>query len=94
MDVQVGQLYRLTFALAGNPAFSPVTKQLTVKINDDSELFLFDTFGQRFDDMGWRDEVIEFTATSSKANIQFISNNLGGGGAVVDNVRLFRVLQS
>lgn len=91
VDVLEGEQCRLTFALSGNFAHPPDIQELILNVNGQEHRFDFDTTGRSINDMGWVDEMVEFTAVSDSVTLDFRSENTGGGGAVIDNVRLVKI---
>jgi choice-of-anchor C domain-containing protein len=85
-----GQTYRVTFALAGNPAFpSFPIKTLTAAAAGTTASFKFDTTGKSFTNMGWVDKSFDFTATGTSTNLSFAGDPLAScWGPALDHVRV------
>jgi choice-of-anchor C domain-containing protein len=84
----VGQPYRVTFWLAGNPDSGPAIKTLWVFNNGvDKAEYTFDITGKSRDNMGWVWETYDFTATAASTTLRFESHTQPGGyGPVIDNI--------
>jgi len=71
-----GRLYRVTFALAGNPDAQPRTTTLRVWADDPSATFAdfsFTVNGQTYSEMGWTYHSWIFSATSGQTRLGFTS---------------------
>ncbi|MCC6715767.1 MAG: choice-of-anchor C family protein [Gammaproteobacteria bacterium] len=91
-----GQLYELTFDMAGNPDFDSV-KTLLVQIDSIAQLFNFDSTGKSNGAMGWVSHSLVFTATDALTTLMFQSltfdflaappvENVFSFGPALDNV--------
>jgi RHS repeat-associated protein len=58
-----------------------------------SKTLVFDTTSTSLADLGWRREEMEFTANSPNTNLDFLSKIPGFTGPVIDNVRVYPILQ-
>ena len=83
-----GQKYRLSFALAGNPVGSVAVKQLGVKVADKEEEFSFNTSCKSTTDMGWANQVVDFTATGVETTLEIytVMEEDPSCGPALDNV--------
>ena len=89
-----GQLYRLDFDMAGNPAGLPSLKTLEVSAGTANQTFTFDTTGKSLTGlpgMGWTEMTMEFTATSDMTTLTFASLTNGSYGPGLDNVSVVAV---
>ena len=91
-DLTVGQRYRISFDLAGNPDRGPAIKPLQVSVGGEASRFTFDITGASRSGMNWVTQAIEFVASDTSAMLRFESLTLAetgsaGYGAVIDNVR-------
>jgi choice-of-anchor C domain-containing protein len=68
-----GQLYALTFALAGNPDGSPVTKTVQVSINGQNQTFTFVDTGASHASMNYAMESLTFTYNGTGNVLSFAS---------------------
>jgi choice-of-anchor C domain-containing protein len=85
----VGQQYRVTFDMAGNPEGGPVVKSLQVLATGGSaQNFTFDTAGKTRTNMGWTTYLYDFVATSSSTTLSFTSLNNTAYGPALDNVSI------
>jgi choice-of-anchor C domain-containing protein len=95
VPTKVGQIYRIRFDLAGNPAYwevLPVIKKLRVKAAGQSADFTFDATGRSIRALGWVGKQWEFTADASHTTVEFLSlDKEGGVGPLVDNISLVPV---
>ena len=88
-DTVVGQLYNVSFWLAGNTAGQPTVKSVQVGATGaDSSIFTFDTTGLSLpNNMGWKNYNYQFTAgPGPSTTLSFASLNPGSFGAALDNV--------
>lgn len=82
----IGQWYRLTFDLAGNPAGGPEVKHMSVDLGVLSEPRSFDVSGHSLSDMGWATQTIDFQAVDTTTRLRFTSTTSGAYGPALDNV--------
>ncbi|AVA15418.1 MULTISPECIES: choice-of-anchor C family PEP-CTERM protein [unclassified Sphingopyxis] len=88
----VGQLYNISFWLAGNQDGAPVTKSVRVGAGDTTSIFTFDTTGtSRPANMGWKNYNFQFAATSTTTTLSFQSLDATSFGASLDNVSVSAV---
>lgn len=91
-----GQLYELTFDMAGNPDFDSV-KTLLVQVDAVAQPFNFDSTGKSLGAMGWVSHSLLFTATDVVTTLMFQSltidflapapvSNMFSFGPALDNV--------
>ena len=91
IETEIGKTYELTFAMAGNHS-AELIKDMRVEVGLTSQDFSFDRTGFSFANMGWKEESIFFTATSTQTTIKFSS--LEGpdyGGPTLDSVAVREV---
>ena len=84
-----GQAYFLRYAIAGNPAASPVLK--TNVAWWDGAVLATNTAnitGRSYDDMGWTNYEYAVTATGNPTRLKFASLSTGGAGPALDDVSL------
>ena len=95
-DTAPGVLYRVTFALAGNPGTPgnpsiPAVKTGRALINGQvAQDFFFDVTGKTMTNMGYVTKTFTFLATSPSTTLEFSSTTSPGGawGPVIDKVRV------
>jgi choice-of-anchor C domain-containing protein len=88
----IGQQYRLSFDLAGNPDDAGVkTAVLNVTAGLVPQVFTFDSTGQSTTSMGWVGKSLDFVATKSDTTIMFVSGNNNPYGPALDNVSVTAV---
>jgi choice-of-anchor C domain-containing protein len=94
----VGNTYRVSFDLAGNPDNGPATKTLDVKVNLDSNNFNFTVpSGATHANLGWLTQAFIFTADNTSAVLAFQSTTGGDPGQLpaygpaIDNVSISQV---
>jgi choice-of-anchor C domain-containing protein len=81
--------YRVTYALAGNPASGPIVKTGKVLANGDViQNFSFDITGKSLTNMGYVTRQTYFLATGHSATLEFRSTTGSGFGPVIDDVRV------
>lgn len=85
-----GARYEVRFELSGEPhGHPPVVKELRVAAADVSHDFAFDsTLSASRNNMYWREEVFDFTASSDTTTLTFTSLSDGDSGAALDHVRV------
>lgn len=86
-----GQVYDITFALAGNP-YAQEIHTLGVQVGMTAPvLHQFDTSGLSNRNMGWVDQTYSFTATQDTMRLTFYSDSVGTerrAGPALDNIRI------
>ena len=88
-DTQVGWLYTVQFAMAGNTDGDPAPKLLKVVAGDEDGQFSFDQSGKSRSNMGWLDYSFQFTADTAQTTLSFSAlNGACCYGAALDNVRI------
>jgi choice-of-anchor C domain-containing protein len=92
-DTVVGQLYNISFWLAGNTDGAPTTKSVEVGATGAaSSIFTFDTTGFSAPaNMGWKNYNYQFAATSASTTLSFGSLDATAFGASLDNVSVSAV---
>jgi choice-of-anchor C domain-containing protein len=82
--------YRVTYALAGNPASAPVVKTGEVRANGRVvQQFAFDTTGTTFTDMGFVYQTFYILTTAPSLTLEFASTTVPAAyGPVIDDVRV------
>jgi choice-of-anchor C domain-containing protein len=68
-----GQLYTVSFLLAGNPDKGPTIKEVGVTTNSSSQDFFFNITGFDKGNMGWTPESFTFKASGSLETLTFAS---------------------
>jgi choice-of-anchor C domain-containing protein len=92
---KVGQKYRVTFAMSGNPGVGHVSVQLAVRAAGKKEVFECDMTGKTIDDLKWEQKTWEFTAVDTITILEFytamvpMSNPFGG--PLLDDVKVVAV---
>ncbi len=83
----IGQMYEVTFDMAGNPSGVSSIKVLNVSAGDSNQNFSFDTVESSTEFMNWDTRMFTFTATSTSTTLAFTAvSPLDGFGAALDNV--------
>ncbi len=83
----IGQMYEVTFDMAGNPVGEVGIKVLNVSAGDNNQNFLFDTVESSLEFMNWDTRMFTFTATSTSTTLTFTQvSPLTAFGAALDNV--------
>jgi choice-of-anchor C domain-containing protein len=92
LNTVAGQLYNLSFDLAGNPDGGPAVKLLSTNIAGSSpSLYSFDTAGKTKSNMGWTNYSTTFYAVSNQTTLTFASMVSGAYGAALDNISVTAV---
>jgi choice-of-anchor C domain-containing protein len=84
--VTPGQVYNVTFDLAGNTDSGPTTKTLKTSAGATVLLSSFDTTGHSRGSMGWTPVSFEFQAVGSTETLTFLSTTDTPFGPALDNV--------
>jgi len=85
----VGGHYQVRFFLAGNPDGGAGTKVAVASDGDaQSGNFFFPQAGNTKSDMGWAEQVFNFTAAASTANLTFSATLNDAYGPALDNVSI------
>jgi choice-of-anchor C domain-containing protein len=87
-DLTIGQLYRLSFLLAGNPDGAPGVKSLRVSIGSDVQNFTFNTTGKSRGSMGWTGQSLDFTAGATSLVLRFSALDSGVYGPALDDIAI------
>ncbi len=88
----IGQMYEVTFDMAGNPAGGDPIKVLNVSAGDNNQNFSFDTVESSLEFMNWDTRMFTFTATSTSTTLTFTQvSPLTAFGAALDNVAVHPV---
>jgi len=89
LSTVVGQVYTLSFDLAGNPA-GPAIKDLSVNLGPVG-LYSFNTTGHTITDMGWTRYTTQFAAVDTTTTLSFASLVRGVAGPALDNISVSAV---
>lgn len=85
----IGQAYRISFDMAGNPDGGSAIKRVDVLATGGStQTFQFDTTGQTKANMGWTTMVYDFVASSTSTTLSFTGLDNNPYGAALDNVSI------
>lgn len=69
-----------------------MVKTLEVDAGGTPQIYTFDTTGHSLADMGWTQEIFQFTATGTSTTLTFTNLDLGFFGPALDNVVVTDVL--
>jgi choice-of-anchor C domain-containing protein len=83
-----GDLYRVSFDLAGDPGGGLPVKTLRVSAAYLIRDFTFDTTGKTTTNMGWTGQTLTFTAQAATTTLVFQSQDNGANGPALDNVKV------
>jgi len=86
----VGQLYRVSFDMAGNPDDSNKIKSLMVSLSG-TPFYSFDATGMNHTNMGWTTKGFDFIAAGSFSTLAFSSMNASAYGPALDNISVIAV---
>lgn len=92
----IGQMYQLTFEMAGNPYKDGSQGQRTMYMDVyiqgvGQQTFNFDATNTTYQNMGWVSKAFNFTAAATSTAIQFYSGNVGASGPTLDNISVTAV---
>jgi len=89
----VGQRYRVTFAMAGNPGGTVPVKRLPVCAAGQEQEFAFDSTNRTKNNMGWIEYAWEFEAVAGETTLEFhtVMNSDPFFGPELENVRVWAV---
>jgi choice-of-anchor C domain-containing protein len=90
-NTTIGETYRVTFDLAGNPFGGSAIKEMRVSAGGSSADFSFDITGKSNSNMGWLSKSWDFTANSTTTTLEFIGLGNSNAGAALDNVSVIAV---
>ena len=85
-NTTIGETYRVTFDLAGNPVGGSAIKEMRVSAGGSSADFSFDITGKSPSNVGWVSKSWDFTANSTTTTLEFIGLGNSALGAALDNV--------
>ena len=92
---KVGQKYKVTFSMSGNPGVGHETVQMAVRAAGKKEVFGCDMAGKTLDDLKWEQKSWEFTAVDTITVLEFhtamapTANPFGG--PLLDDVKVVAV---
>lgn len=85
-DTSIGQVYQVSFWVAGNPDGLPILKELTADDGTTTFEFEFDATGSTRVDPNWSERTFEFIASGASTTLSFKSTVEGFFGPALDNV--------
>jgi choice-of-anchor C domain-containing protein len=89
---KVGQKYKVTFSMSGNPGVGHESVRMTVRAAGKKETFEFDMAGVTLEDLKWTTKTWEFTAADTITVLEFhtamapMANAFGG--PLLDDVKV------
>ncbi len=87
----VGQHYRVSFSMAGNPD-DPTDATKTIQVGlSQQPLYTFDTTGHTRSNMGWAAKSFDFIATGNVSKLHFSGTQESAYGAALDNISVTAV---
>jgi len=92
---KVGQKYKVTFGMSGNPGVGYESVQMAVRAGGKKEVFECDMTGKTLDDLKWETKTWEFTAADTITVLEFhtamppAANAFGG--PLLDDVKVVAV---
>lgn len=90
MSTVVGQVYTLSFDLAGNPDAGSSLKELSVNLGPVG-IYSFNTQGHSTTSMGWTRYTTQFAAVDTTTTLSFASMTKGAAGPALDNISVTAV---
>lgn len=92
---KVGQKYKVTFSMSGNPGVGHESVQMAVRAAGKKEVFECDMEGKTLDDLKWEAKTWEFTAVDTITILEFhtampLTAN-AFGGPLLDDVKVVAV---
>jgi choice-of-anchor C domain-containing protein len=92
---KVGQRYRVTFAMSGNPGVGHEAVQMAVRAAGKKEVFECDMAGKTIDDLKWEQKSWEFIAVDTITILEFHTamapTTNAFGGPMLDDVKVVAV---
>lgn len=92
---KVGQKYKVTFSMSGNPGLGLQSVQMAVQAAGKKEIFECDMTGKTLDDLKWEAKTWEFTAVDTITILEFHTAMAPMahpfGGPMLDDVRVVAV---
>jgi choice-of-anchor C domain-containing protein len=89
---RVGQKYKVTFSMSGNPGVGHETVQMAVRAAGKKEVFECDMAGKTLDDLKWETKTWEFTAVDTITVLEFHTAMAPSanpfGGPLLDDVKV------
>jgi choice-of-anchor C domain-containing protein len=89
---KVGQKYKVTFSMSGNPGVGHKSVQMAVRAAGKKEVFEFDMEGVTLDDLKWETKTWEFTAVDTITVMEFHTamapTTNAFGGPLLDDVKV------
>src|SRR5262245_6207077 len=89
---KVGQKYKVTFSMSGNPGVGHDSVQVAVRAAGKKEVFDCDMAGKTIDDLKWEKKAWEFTAVDTITVLEFHTAMAptanAFGGPLLDDVRV------
>jgi len=86
----VGQLYHVSFDMAGNPVGPDKSKMLMVSLSG-TPFYTFDSTGKTLTNMGWTTKGFDFIAAGTSSTLAFASLNASAYGPALDNISVSAV---
>ncbi|WP_138516762.1 choice-of-anchor C family PEP-CTERM protein [Rhodoferax bucti] len=86
----VGQTYKVSFDMAGNPDGPDTTKYLQVGMSQ-QPIYEFDTTGKNHANMGWTTKSFVFQAVSGQSTLHFTGLQESPYGMALDNISVSAV---
>jgi len=90
LSTVVGQVYTLSFDLAGNPVAGSSLKELSVNLGPVG-IYSFNTQGHSTTSMGWTRYTTQFAAVDTTTTLSFASMTRGAAGPALDNISVSAV---
>ena len=89
----LGQTYRVSFDLSGNPQGGSPLKNVLALAGSFSQSYSFDTTGQSINALTWTPNSFIFTASGPSTTLSFVSLSAtpSSYGALIDNVAVYAV---
>ena len=89
---KIGQKYKVTFSMSGNPGVGHRTVQMAVRAAGKREVFACDMEGKTLDDLKWEAKTWEFTAVDTITVLEFHTamapTTNAFGGPLLDDVKV------
>jgi choice-of-anchor C domain-containing protein len=89
---KVGQKYKVTFSMSGNPGVGHASVQMAVRAAGKKEVFECDMTGKTVDDLKWEKKTWEFTAVDTIIVLEFHTAMAPSanpfGGPLLDDVKV------
>jgi choice-of-anchor C domain-containing protein len=90
INTNIGQIYHVSFSMAGNPDDTDKIKSMQVGLSN-QPMYKFDATGAAHDQMNWTTKGFDFIATNTSSTLFFTSMQDSAYGVALDNISVTAV---